>query len=590
MAFIKKWWSSVFVKFSTAFLLVGLIPLIALSIFSLQAFTGHVERFTLNNLKQMSLYMSYNVNNFFTDYDEITRLMYTGKYEGYSHTVSIDQTASVNEYEQINNVPIDAFLRMVLYSDKHIRSVYFVREQDGKLYYKTRQSRPLLTDKLPLTAWTKPLTETPNQLTIAPTHGEDYYSYPQQKVITFGRSLIDISGKLTKEHKVVGRLFIDVDASVLENFFQEMNLGTTDEVYVLDKQSHIYYSNVQGKSDIEIQQHVASKNSDYLMFSDDIPYINGSVLIRVSRESIFDQLTATQTTVYFAIVLCAIVLLAMGTLFSRKLASPIRVVLQHMNKVEMGNLDAQIKHYSKDEIGRLAFGFNRMVERLKVFIDDAYVAEIKQKQAELNALKSQIRPHYLYNTLEVIRMNAVYNDDEEVADMILALSNQLKYVIDYGEDWVAIKDELNHLEDYFYILRVRYENRIDLRVTVSDNILLDYQMLKLSLQPVVENAIQHGIQPKGGKGSVLVSLESTEQRLIVTIYDDGIGIAAEKLQALQAMLADPKAPAKNIGLKNVHDRIKTVCGESYGLEISSIEGVGTSIKLHFPLLEKRLNN
>lgn len=132
MTFIKKWWSSVFVKFSTAFLLVGLIPLVSLSVFSLQAFTGHVEQFTVNNLKQMSLYMSYNVNNFFSDYDEITRLMYTGRYEGYSHTISIDQTANVNEFEQINNVPIDGFLRTLLYSDKHIRSVYFMRAKDGR--------------------------------------------------------------------------------------------------------------------------------------------------------------------------------------------------------------------------------------------------------------------------------------------------------------------------------------------------------------------------------------------------------------------------------------------------------------------------
>lgn len=588
MSFIKKWWSSVFVKFSMAFLLVGLIPLISLSMFSLQAFTGHVERFTLNNLKQMSLYMSYNVNNFFSDYDEITRLMYTGKYEGYSHTISIDQTANVNDYEQINNVPIDGFLRTLLYSDKHIRSVYFMRAIDGKIYHQTRQSRPLQSDKLPITEWTETLADQPNHLTIIPTHDEHYYNAPQQKVITFGRNLIDISGTLTKEHKVVGSLFIDVDASVLDNFFKEMNLGKSDELYVLDGEGHIYYSNLSGKTNKEIQARLSNESDAFLLFRDDIPYIKGNILIKVSKENIFDQLTATQTTVYVAILICSIVLLAMGTLFSRKLASPIRVVLQHMNKVEMGNLDAKIKNYSKDEIGRLAFGFNRMVERLKVFIDDAYVAEIKQKQAELNALKSQIRPHYLYNTLEVIRMNAVYNDDEEVADMILALSNQLKYVIDYGEDWVAIKDEISHLEDYFYILRVRYENRIDLRVTMDETIRPDYQILKLSLQPIVENAIQHGIQPKGGKGSVLVQVEASDERLVVTIYDDGVGIAADTLQKLQYTLADPKAPAKNVGLKNVHDRIKTVCGEEYGLEISSIEQVGTSVKLIFPLLEKQL--
>ncbi|RIX52348.1 sensor histidine kinase [Paenibacillus nanensis] len=586
MSVIRKWWNSVFVKFSAAFLMVGLIPLIALSVFSLQAFTGHVEQFTVNNLKQMSMYMSYNVDNFFSDYDEITRLMYTGRYEGYSHTESVNQTVNVNEREQINNIPIAAFLRTVLYSDKHIRSVFFVRSKDGKLYYETRQSRPLQAEKLPVAEWLEPLAERPNYLSVYPTHSESYYNAPNQKAITFGRNLIDISGKLTAEPKVVGSLFIDVDAGVLDSFFQELNLNKEDELYVLDGNDRLYYSN---RPDPE---HAASfavrDDAGYLVFSDDIPYLKGRVLVRVSEKSLFQQLTSTQSAVYIAIAVCAVALLGMGTLFSRRLASPIRQVLQHMNKVEMGNLDTQIRHYGKDEIGRLAFGFNRMVERLKLFINDAYVAEIKQKQAELNALKSQIRPHYLYNTLEVIRMNAVYNDDGEVADMILALSNQLKYVIDYGEDWVSLQEELDHLQDYFYIIRVRFESRFDLRVQVADDVRTSFQLLKLSLQPLVENAIQHGIRPKGGKGSVLVSVERSEDQLAVTIFDDGAGISESKLKELRDLLDKPEAPSRNVGLKNVHDRIKTICGEPYGLSISSIEHVGTSIRLTFPIMEKHL--
>ncbi|OXS52663.1 two-component sensor histidine kinase [Cohnella sp. CIP 111063] len=587
MSFVRKWWNSVFVKFSAAFLLVGLVPLIALSIFSLQAFTGHVQQFTVNNLKQMSLYLSYNVNNFFSDYDDITRLMYTGRYEGYSHTISVNQTANVNEYEQINSIPIAAFLRTVLYSDKHIRSVYFVRSLDGKLYFQTRQSKPLLEEKLPVAEWLQPLAEKPNHLSIYPTHGEHYYNSPDRRVITFGRNLIDISGTLTAEPKVVGSLFIDVDAGVLDSFFQEMNLNKDDELYVLDGANRIYYSN---RTDREKASEEAAETAperfddeDYLVFSDEIPYLSGQVLMRVSERSLFAQLTSTQSAVYLAIVVCAIALLAMGTLLSRRLASPIRDVLQHMNKVEMGNLDTQIESYGKDELGRLAFGFNRMVERLKIFINDAYVAEIKQKQAELNALKSQIRPHYLYNTLEVIRMNAVYNDDGEVADMILALSNQLKYVIDYGEDWVTVREEIDHLNDYFHIIRVRYENRIDLRLNVADDVRMDFPILKLSLQPIVENAIQHGIRPKGGKGSVLVTMERAGDTLSVTVYDDGVGMSETQLQRLKDQLAETKAPSKNVGLKNVCDRIKTVCGDGYGLEISSMEHVGTSVRLSFPV-------
>lgn len=586
MSFIRKWWNSVFVKFSAAFLLVGLCPLIALSIFSLQAFTGHVQQFTENNLKQMSMYMSYNINNFFSDYDEITRLMYTGKYEGYSHTISVNQTVNVNEYEQINDMPIDAFLKTVLYSDKYIRSVYFVRTTDHKVYYQTRQSKPFQEDKLPLASWMEQVMKKPNQLTIYPTHGEEYYGSSNQKVITFGRNLIDISGVLSKEHKVVGSLFIDVDAGVLESFFHELNLNKDDQIYVLDKEQHIYYGNEATEHmEPSLSNSFNIEDDNYLTFSEEVPYLSGQVLMRVSKQNLFSQLNATQSAVFVAIIVCSIVLLAMGTLLSRKLSSPILNILKHMNKVEMGNLDIQIPHYSKDEIGRLAFGFNRMVERLKLFINDAYVAEIKQKQAELNALKSQIRPHYLYNTLEVIRMNAVYNDDGEVADMILALSNQLKYVIDYGEDWVSIQEELDHLNDYFHIIRVRYENRIELRLNVADEVQLDWQMLKLSLQPIVENAVQHGILYKGGKGTVLVTLEVASDKLSVTVYDDGAGIAEARMQELVEKLSDSKAPSKNVGIKNVHDRIKTVCGEQYGLYISSVEHVGTSVCLQLPIVK-----
>lgn len=584
---IRKWWDSMFVKFSAAFLLVGLIPLIALSVFSLQAFSGHVQQFTLNNLKQMSLYMSYNVNNFFSDYDEITRLMYTGKYEGFSPALSVDQTANVNQYEQINSVPITAFLRTTLYSDKHIRSVYFVRAMDGKLYHQTRQGKPLQSEKLPVADWMEPLKERPNHLAIYPTHSEHYYNFPEQKVITFGRNLIDISGTLTRDPKVVGSLFIDVDAGVLDNFFEELNMDREDQLFVLDGSNRVYYSKAVSLNSEQDMTFDDNDNVDFFTFKDEVPYIQGQVLMRVSRQSLFEQLTTTQSAVYVAIIICAIVLLAMGTLFSRRLAAPIRNVLQHMNKVEMGNLNVQISKYSKDEIGRLAFGFNRMVERLKIFIDDAYVAEIKQKQAELNALKSQIRPHYLYNTLEVIRMNAVYNDDEEVADMILALSNQLKYVIDYGEDWVPIQDELNHLQDYFYIIRVRYENRIELRLEIAKNVDMHYQVLKLLLQPIVENAIQHGIRPKGGKGRVMVSMEIISEKLLITVYDDGVGISEEKLLQLKGQLTEAKAPSKNVGMKNVHDRIKTMCGDEYGLELSSMEHVGTSVRMWLPIMTKK---
>ncbi|UUZ97408.1 histidine kinase [Paenibacillus sp. P25] len=197
----------------------------------------------------------------------------------------------------------------------------------------------------------------------------------------------------------------------------------------------------------------------------------------------------------------------MSLVFSRRFSRPIRDIMKGMTKVESGKLDISIPVSSEDELGQLAHGFNRMTSRLNRFINEAYVAEIGRKQAELNALKGQIRPHYLYNTLEVIRMSAVANDDMPVADMIHALSNQLKYVLDYGRDVVTVREELEHVEDYFHLIRSRFRDRIELETVVDPDISLDWGLMKLSVQPLIENAVQHGLKPRGNRGKIRLSLE-----------------------------------------------------------------------------------
>ncbi|MGO4538486.1 cache domain-containing sensor histidine kinase [Paenibacillus sp. 2TAB19] len=573
---------SMFVKFSAAFILVGLIPLLALSYYSVQTFTGHVERYTSNNLNQMMLYMSYNLNSVFKDYDDVSQLMYTGRYDGFYEGSNDNQSYNVNELEQINSMPIDGFLKTIIFSDSYIRTAYFVRSSDNKLFYQYKENQVFQPELLPIEEWGRSFDEKKNKIAIFPMHKESYYKNSDVNVITVGRNLIDVSGTLTSEPKVLGTLYFDVDIAVFDQFFKELSIGKDDELYVLDSENNVFFSNmdIMGKKD----ELLRASNDDTLVLTETIPYLKGQVTALFVKKDLYEQLVTTRLAVYIAIFVSAVVLIVMGAWFSRRLAAPISSLIKQMIKVESGNLDAQVEIKGNDEMGRLGHGFNRMVERLGIFINDAYVAEIKQKQAELNALKSQIRPHYLYNTLEVIRMNAVHNDADEVGDMILSLSNQLKYVIDYGEDWVTLQQELDHLRDYFYIIQVRYENRFELRVHLSEQVDPNWPVLKLSLQPIVENAIQHGVRPKG-KGTVGISVEAADGQLAITVYDDGVGMEKEQLQRLNEMLSDPNTPSKHVGIKNVHERIKTVCGSEYGLTISSRQHVGTSVHLAMPIKE-----
>lgn len=216
---------SIFVKFSASFLLVGLIPLFALSYISVQTFSGYVERYTTSNLQQMVLYMSYNLNSAFNQYNEVSKLMYTGRYEGFIESYSQNQTYNVNELEQINTIPIETFLKTVLYSDSYITSVYFHRESDDKLYYQEKENRGVNFDLLPYQDWLTKMAPNPSQVAIFPTHSEEYYTGSKRSVFTIGRTLIDISGRVTKDPKIVGTLFMDVDVSLFNQFFRELNLG-----------------------------------------------------------------------------------------------------------------------------------------------------------------------------------------------------------------------------------------------------------------------------------------------------------------------------------------------------------------------------
>lgn len=584
---LRQLWQSVFFKFSATLILVGLIPLFMLSFYSVQTFTTHVERYTTNNLRQMVLYMSYNLNSAFKQYDDISKLMYTGRYEGYVEGSADNQLRNVNQLEQINSVPIDGFLKTVLYSDPNIRSAFFVRSSDGKLYYQTRENRAFIPDKLPLGEWLGVLGLRPRNVAFFPTHKEMYYGGTGRDVLTISRNLIDTSGQPTAKPNIVGTLFFDVDAAIFDNLLSEMNLGKNDELYVRDAGSRVFFSNLNVSG---VRTNVsAESDSKTLALSEDLPYLNGRIIARVSKVTLYQQLMTTRSTVYIAIVICALVLIAMGTWFSRRLAAPIRSVIQKMVKVESGNFDAHVEVRSNDEIGRLGHGFNRMVERLQTYINEAYVAEIKRKQAELNALKSQIRPHYLYNTLEVIRMNAVHSDAPEVGDMILSLSNQLKYVIDYGEEWVPLRSELDHLKDYFYIIEVRFENQYELRIDTAEDVNPNWPVPKLSLQPIVENAIQHGLRPKG-RGTVGISIGRREDRLIIMIVDDGIGMEKPALERLRSMLEQERSTGKHVGMKNVHDRIRSLCGDTFGLSVESRSHIGTSVTLEIPVKEALMDD
>lgn len=265
-------------------------------------------------------------------------------------------------------------------------------------------------------------------------------------------------------------------------------------------------------------------------------------------------------------------------------------MMEQMSMVETGNFDIELEVRSADEIGVLSERFNRMSSALKTYINQSYVAQIKQNEAELTALKSQIYPHFLYNTLEIIRMTALEEEGrEKVPEMIEALSGQIHYLIGPMQDMVPLEKEIDIVDKYVYLLNCRVGSKIQLMVNARGG--LHDQVPKLILQPIVENAYVHGIKPKKGKGCIMIETAVKGEQFEISVMDNGVGMDEVAIARITQLFESDDPGIKNeynwqsIGLKNVHDRIRYLYGEAYGIRITSTLAVGTMVRILLPRKE-----
>ena len=218
--------------------------------------------------------------------------------------------------------------------------------------------------------------------------------------------------------------------------------------------------------------------------------------------------------------------------------------------------------------------------------------KFQQKQAEYLALQNQINPHFLYNTLEAIRADALLADCEDIAETTEALATFYRYTISNVQEFVTFSDELDNVQNYFTVQQCRFGDKLSMEVEIENEALLEARMPKLILQPLVENAIVHGLEGKIGQGTVRIEIENSENCLFLRVRDDGVGFPQEQVDRMNAQFAGKIAQEESrqetpkrggIALGNVNSRIRLMFGEDYGLRIYSAEGVGTECILTMPL-------
>ena len=253
--------------------------------------------------------------------------------------------------------------------------------------------------------------------------------------------------------------------------------------------------------------------------------------------------------------------------------------------------------YLKNRIKKVEAERERQLSELEEKLQDEYSVRMVDKQAKLSALQSQINPHFLYNTLECIRSEALLYDCDSIARMAKALASFFRYSISKKENIVTLREEFNNIENYFLIQSYRFDDKFSFEILAAPEDREAYSCLipKLSLQPIVENAIFHGLETKPDKGKVTIRVEMTEKNVIIIVSDDGVGIGREELERMRDSLKNSrketdqegKSPGERgngIALTNVSQRIKLNFGEDYGLNLYSTKGIGTDVEIILPIM------
>jgi two-component system sensor histidine kinase YesM len=402
--------------------------------------------------------------------------------------------------------------------------------------------------------------------------------------------LIKNINNLTQNIAIVRMNITDIEISKLL-MRDHNNLDST--IYLINQSNHIISSNQERKTiDTFVLERDNLDNGTYeSMINGEMSIVsysklkNGWFLIKVQKLDKIQMLMASTQKRTLSIIFCCIIFSIIGSIYlSKKIVEPIQLLRKYMERIGQTDFTDKIRIKSGDEIELLAESYNNMAERLKKLINEVYVMQIKNKEAELKALQAQINPHFLYNSLDLICWSSRNFGDFETSELTQALATLFRSSFKKSSEIISVKEEIEHVNSYITIQKKRYEDKINFSITVENNVSY-YSTIKTILQPLIENAIYHGIEKKGGYGHIDLSIYIEYDYLVFCIKDNGIGADLEKLNDFLYHKSD-LGKNEGIGIQNVNERIKIQFGNQYGLKFVDNPVGGLIVKVYQPLILK----
>ena len=492
---------------------------------------------------------------------------------------------------------VSGYLQDVCSSNPFIADVFIVDYNDRELFFfsgipgrDTSLAYDFINRELPGG-------EVDNRIRVVPNHVPEYInqsSVNHFSVISYCIYLFDKNA--IRFNNALGYIVVNVRADHFREAYRTEE-GLNGILYVVDREGNTLFdssgqaqgSRFDGSRYGIDDPESAGPNGDYVINVETSDRTGYSFINVVSREVIRREAGSIRRGLYGILVACVALALIISYLSARLFSRRINQLVQKMRNLDLGEFNVTTEVHSHDEIGYLEQSFNSMITRLDKHIQTAYVYQLETKTAELKALQAQINPHFLFNTLESIRFNALEHHDTETAKMIHLLGNLFRWIIQSDDLFVELRQEVNYAGTFIELQKLRYADAFDFSTDVPQR-LLSLGVPKFILQPLVENAIKHGQLGTSSEGIISISArEEPEGTLVISVEDNGQGMDEEMVRKITAGLDQPETERNDhyrIGLSNVHQRIRILFGGQYGLTVESRPGVKTAVSIRMPARRK----
>ncbi|MCL9660920.1 sensor histidine kinase [Paenibacillus hunanensis] len=421
-------------------------------------------------------------------------------------------------------------------------------------------------------------------------------------VFAFGRPIFD----LNEQHQI-GIVLFEAKADTVVDAVGNLKLGPNSQVSIVNGAGHpIAISLEPNPRPARLPEHLklpdvpgevaVQQDGSTLVAASKLDKIDWTIVSTTPSQDLNVELTQTKRYLLIVVTILIIVSALIALIVSRTISSPLARLVRQMKQVENGNFRGMVNVTSYEEINGLVASFNHMVRRVEELIERVKLSSVSEKNAELHALQSQVNPHFLYNTLDMIYWMLDEKGNDRLGEVVLSLSQMFRYSSHWeGKAEVMLREEVEQIRHYLTIIQMRLEDRLTVEIRIDER-WMDLIVPKMLLQPVIENAVKHGLEANRGQGLLVVEAVPDEQYLNIHVSDNGAGMTAETLYNLHRSLLVPENEPQDeaavaargrqgIGMQNVHQRLKYMFGDEYGIGIESKPGEGTRVTLRLPLPE-----